>query len=111
MGFSDAYFANNEDIRSQLGHIVFLADSDGNCAPIGFKSYEVGRITRSGTAGDVISFSDLFEAAVSLSEGLTILMQIPVPLQLLTDSSSILDIILRSSRTSGKRNMLGIAAG
>ncbi len=43
VGFSDASFANNYDLASQLGHIVFITDGEGNSAPIHFKSYKTRR--------------------------------------------------------------------
>ncbi len=38
VGFSDASFASNHDLSTQLGHICFLADENGNSVPIDFKS-------------------------------------------------------------------------
>ncbi len=40
VGSSDASLANNYDLSTQLGHICFLADNDGNVVPIDFKSYK-----------------------------------------------------------------------
>ena len=57
IGFSDASFANNADLSSQLGHICFLGDDSGSVVPIKFKSYKSKRITRSVMAGEVIAFS------------------------------------------------------
>ena len=106
IGFSDASFANNADLSSQLGYIIFLGDRHDNVVPICFKSYKARRVTRSVMAGEVICFSDLFDAAAALSQDLAILLRKQVPVQLLTDSKSLFDGISKGSRTSEKRTML-----
>lgn len=110
VGFSDASFANNHDLSTQLGHIVFLADKKGAAVPIHFKSYKARRIVRSAMAGEIIAFSDMFDVAITLAEELKTMYRIPIPLQLFTDSKSLFDIISKGSRTSEKRLMLDIAA-
>ena len=34
IGFSDASFANNHDLSSQFGHIIFLGDENGDVVPV-----------------------------------------------------------------------------
>jgi len=109
VGFADASFANNHDLSTQLGHIVFLCDAKGNAAPIAFRSYKSRRVVRSAMAGEVIAFSDMFDVAVTLAEEIRAIYDRPIPLHLLTDSKAF-DIISKGSRTSEKRMMLDIAA-
>ncbi len=90
VGFSDASFANNYDLTSQLGHIVFITDGEGNAAPIHFKSYKARRVTRSVMAAEVIAFSDAFDVGYTLATELSSLLGKKVPLILLTDSKSLL---------------------
>ena len=47
VGYSDAAFANNYDMTSQLCRIVLLMDDENCCIPISFKSYKSCRVTRS----------------------------------------------------------------
>ena len=110
VGFADSSFANNADLSSQLGQIIFLVDKFGNSAPITFKSYKARRITRSAMSGEVIAFSDMFDTAIAVSKELSVVMNQRVPVQLLTDSKSLFDVISKGSRTSEKRTMLDIAA-
>ena len=56
IGFSDAPIANNYDLSSQLGHVVFLGDVNGDVVPISFKSYKARRVTRSAVSGEVIAY-------------------------------------------------------
>ena len=110
IGFSDASFANNADLSSQLGHICFLGDETGSVAPISFKSYKSKRVTRSVMAGEVIAFSDLFDVAATLSDEVGKILGKKIPVRLFTDNKSLFDVISKGSRTSEKRMMLDIAA-
>ena len=110
IGYSDSSFANNRDLSSQLGHIGFLGDESGAAAPISFKSYKARRVTRSAMSGEVIAFSDLFDVAISFAEELGNILSKKIPVQLLTDSKALFDVVSKGSRTSEKRMMLDIAA-
>ena len=61
-------------------------------------------------AGEVIAFSDLFDVSAVLAAELQALAGVKVPVQLLTYSKSLFDVISKGSRTSEKRMMLDIAA-
>eukprot|EP00171_Calliarthron_tuberculosum_P022145 IDg22145t1 len=110
IGFSDASFANNYDLTTQLGHITFIADKNNSAVPIHFKSYKSKRVVRSAMAGEVIAFSDLFDVAMTLASELHTILNKHIPVQLLTDSKSLFDVISKGTRTSEKRTMLEIAA-
>lgn len=86
IGFSDSSFANNADISSQIGHVVFLADDRDSVVPISFKSYKSRRVTRSPMAGEVTAFSDMFDIAIALSSEIISVLPYHVPVQLMTDS-------------------------
>ena len=78
--------------------------------PIAFKSYKARRVVRSAMAGEVIAFSDMFDVAATLAEELRTIYNRTIPLQLLTDSKGLFDIVSKGSKTSEKRLMLDIAA-
>lgn len=110
VGYSDASFANNRDLSSQLGYIILLMDDSEQAAPIYFKSYKSRRVTRSPMAAEVIAFSDMFNVTAALSDDLGHILSKPIPVQLLTDSKCLFDVISKGPRTSEKRIMLDIAA-
>lgn len=58
-----------------------------------FKSYTSKRVVRSALAGEVIAFSDLFDVDATLASEVGDLLQQTIPVQLLTDSKSLLDVI------------------
>ncbi len=61
-------------------------------------------------AGKVISFSGLFDVVSTLSAEMALIIGSKVPVQLLTDSKSLFDVISKGTRTTEKKTMLGIAA-
>lgn len=110
VGFSNASFANNTDLTSQLGNTVFLSDCTNAVVPISFKSYKSRLVTRSVISGEVIAFGDMFDIAISISLELNKVLRRLVPVELITDSKSLFDVISKGSRTSKKRTMLNISA-
>ena len=106
VGYSDAAFANNDDLSSQLGRIIFLMDDDVNAAHIAFKSYKSRRVTRSILAAEVIALADLFDEAFALKDTIEMALANSVPLRLLTGSKSLFDIFSKGTRTNEKRLML-----
>lgn len=110
VGFSDLYFASNNDLSTQLGYILFMIDANGNSALLTFKFYKLQRIAQSAMAGEVIVFADMSDNAVKISKQLSRFMNQLIALQLLTDSKSLFNVISKGSCTSKKRLVLDIAA-
>ena len=109
IGYSDASFANNDDLTTQLGYILFLGDKFGNVVPTYFKSYKARRVVNSAMAGEMIAFSDLFDTSVAIASDLQTCLRKKIPIQLLTDSKSLFDVISKDTRTSQKRTNIEIA--
>ena len=94
IGYSDAAIAtNNFDLSSELGYIILLMDKNNAAIPVSFKSYKSKRVTRSVWSAEVIAFADLFDQAFALRSQLEHAINRSVPLHLMTDSKSLLDII------------------
>lgn len=111
IGFSDASFASNHDCTSHLGYIIFIGDSSDHVVPVHFRSYKARRVTRSVMGAELISFSDMFDTAFTLSQELKQLLPgRNVPVNLFTDSKSLFDVISKGSRTSERRLMIDIAS-
>ena len=108
VGYSDAAFANNHDLKSQLGRIILLTDNESNAVPIIYKSYKSRRVTRSVLSAEVIAFADLFDDALSLKSQIEHALRRTISIHLQTDSKSLFDIISKGSCTSEKRIMLHI---
>ena len=96
VGYSHVTFADNKDLTSRLDRIVLLAGTNGNAAPILFKSYKSRRVTRSVLAAEVIAIADLFDEAFTLRAHLEQALKRPMSIHSLTDSKSLFDIIGRA---------------
>jgi Reverse transcriptase (RNA-dependent DNA polymerase) len=84
--YCDASFANNEDMSSQMGYIVFLTDGKHRCAPMAYKSVKCKRVTRSVLAAEAIAFAEGFDQGYTLKNDFQELLGRNVPLTILTDS-------------------------
>lgn len=108
--YSDASFANNDDLSSQLGYIVMLCDGDNNCHVLSYSSKKARRVVRSIMAGEVYAFADAFDTAFILKHDLERIYHQHLPLVMLTDSKQMFDVITRASHTTEKRLMIDVAA-
>ena len=68
IGHSNASFASNADLASQLGQVAFIEDKRSSAAPIIFKSRKSKRVARSAMAAEAIAFSNMFDAALALRQ-------------------------------------------
>lgn len=110
VGSSDSSFANNRDLFSQLRYGLFFADDTKAAAPVNSKSYKARRVTRFAMSGEMIVFSELFDAATTLVEEPSAMISRTVLVQLFIDSKSLRNVVSKGSRTLEKRRMLDTAA-
>ena len=108
--FSDASFANNPDLSTQLGYVVVLADGTGRSNILHFSSYKSKRVVRSVLAGETHAFADAFDVAFTMRHELRRLIGKEVKMTMLTDSMSLFKVIINSSVFTGKRLMIDISA-
>ena len=110
VGCSDAAYANNHDLTSQLVRIILLTDDNNAAIPIAFKSHKSRIVTRSVISAEVIAFADIFDGVFVIRSQVEQALHRSVALHRLTDSNSLFDITCKGSRTSEKRIMLDIHA-
>ena len=106
--YADASFANNSDLTSQLGYIILLADKFGKRNILHYASYKSRRVTRSVLGAEVYAFADAFDYAYVIRHDLEEILNQCIPLQIMTDSRSLFDVIVRNSTTSDRRLMIDI---
>ena len=110
VGYSDAVFAKNIELSSQLCRIVLLVDAAANAKILSVKSYKSRRVIWSVLAAEVIAFASLFDHAFTFRKQFEQALYRALPMHLMTDSKSLFDIVGKGSRTSEKRLMLDISA-
>ncbi|KHJ31158.1 hypothetical protein EV44_g3317 [Erysiphe necator] len=108
--FTDSSFANNPDYSSQIGFVIVLADTDGNCNIIQWSSIKCKRITRSVLASELYAMINGFDAACVLKHTIDTMNGKPIPLSLCVDSFSLYECLVKLGTTREKRLMIDISA-
>ena len=85
--YSDASYGNLPDGSSQGGHIIFLCDTEGKCAPITWSSTKIKRIARSTLATECLALQEATDAAYLISSLLS---------EMLYDSTKLIDIVAKT---------------
>jgi hypothetical protein len=106
--FTDASFANNKDLSSQIGMVLVLADSKNNANIIHWCSIKCKRVTRSVLASELYGMAHGFDMAASAKSTLDLILNISVPLVLCTDSKSLYDCLVKLGTTQEKRLMIDV---
>lgn len=107
--YADSSFANNEDLSSQIGYVVFLCDKHDNCALVSWCSKKSRRVTRSVMAAELFALSAAYDIEYSIRHTLSTLLQRTVEMRLYTDSQSLWDALTSLSPLTEKRLCIDIS--
>jgi hypothetical protein len=108
--FTDASFASNQDLTSQLGHVVILWSRTTHTAVVlEAKTTKSRRVTRSVLGAELCGVSHGFDRASMVQHQMHELLGIEIPLVLLTDSLQIFHAVTRLSALSEKRLQIDAA--
>jgi hypothetical protein len=88
--FTDASFANNKDLSSQIGYVIVLADATKKANIVHWSSVKCKRVTRSVLASELYGMAYSFDIGAAIKSTLDKTLQINLPLILCTDSKSLL---------------------
>ena len=106
--FTDASFANNKDLSSQIGYIVVLADATNRANIIHWSSTKCKRVTRSVLASELYAMTAGFDTGAVLKATTEQLLGINLPLIICTDSNSLYQCLVRLGTTQEKRLMIDV---
>lgn len=101
--FTDAAFANNSDLCSQMGYILLLADASNKCNIVHYGSLRCRRVTRSVMAAELLSLVYGFDSAYIVKHTLDSCLKEKIPLHVYTDSRTVFNTIAKTSSTLEKR--------
>jgi hypothetical protein len=107
---SDASFAGNSDMSTQIGYIIVLADKHNTCHVLKFSSTKSRRIVRSTLGAEAIALATGFDAAFVLREDLRRMIGKTLPVECHLDNMSLFYVITRASATLEKRVQLDVEA-
>jgi hypothetical protein len=108
MVFTDASFANNKDLSSQIGYILVLADGSGRANILHWSSTKCKRVTRSVLASELYGMAHGFDMGASVKSTIDKALQINLPLVVCTDSKSVYECLVKLGTTQEKRLMIDV---
>ena len=93
--FTDASFANNEDLSLQISYVLALANATNKANIVHWSSVKCKRVTRSVLASELYSTVHSFDISVAVKTMLNKILQINLPVILCTDSKSLYDCLIQ----------------
>jgi hypothetical protein len=106
--FTDASFANNRDLSSQIGYVLVLADSTGRANVLHWSSTKCKRVTRSVLASELYGMAHGFDMGASVKSTIDKMLGIELPLVVCTDSKSLYECLVKLGTTQEKRLMVDV---
>ena len=108
--FSDASFANLPDsVSSSLGYVIFMADCNGKCSTISWRSNKIRRICRSTLAAESMALIEGLEESLYIQSVLDELGFLHT-ITAIVDSKSLHDAIHSTKLVDDKRLRIDIAS-
>jgi hypothetical protein len=106
--FTDSSFANNQDLTSQIGFVIVLADKTDKANIIHWSSIKCKRVTRSVLASELYAMAHGFDMAAALKSTVERILPIELPLIVCTDSKSLYDCLVKLGTTRERRLMVDL---
>lgn len=109
--YSDGSFATNKDGSSQVGYVIFMADKDNKANLVDYASNKSRRVVRSVIGAETFGLVDACDSAIVIQHELKQMLKKTLKIQILTDSETLFNVIVRNGPTKEKRLMIdGLAA-
>ena len=106
--FTDASFANNPDLSSQIGYVIVLADATDKANIIHWSSVKCKRVTRSIFASELYAMAHGFDVGAVIKSSVEKILDLPLPMVVCTDSKSLYDCLVKLGTTQEKRLMVDL---
>jgi hypothetical protein len=107
--FTDASFANNKDLSSQIGFVIVLTDRNQSANILHWSSIKCKRVTRSVLASELYGLAHGFDMGAAIKSTIQRILQLEqLPLVLCTDSKSLYDCLVKLGTTQEKRLMVDL---
>ena len=97
--FTDASFANNKDLSSQIGYVIVLADATKKANIIHWSSVKCKRVTWSVLASKLYSMAHGVDISTAIKSTMDKILQVNLLLVLYTNSKSLYDCLVRLGTT------------
>ena len=111
VAWSDAAFANLQDgVSSGCGYLILLADDEGNCCPLAWKSNKVKRVVKSTVAAEALAYDETIGHSEYLQSILEEMTGRKLQILAVTDSKNLLDSLSYTRQVDDRRLRIDIAA-
>ena len=106
--FTDSSFANNQDLSSQMGFVIVLADKNNRANILHWSLIKCKRVTHSVLASELYAMTYRFDIAAAIKSTIKKILQIQLLIILCTDSKSLYDCLVKLGTTQEKRLMVDL---
>lgn len=106
--FTDASFANNKDLSSQIGYVIALVDGNNKANVLHWSSIKCKRVTRSVLASELYAMAHGFDMGAAIKSTIEKVLQQSLPMIICTDSKSLYDCLVKLGTTQEKRLMVDL---
>ena len=100
--FTDSPFANNKDMLSQIGYVIYLVDATNKANIIHWSLIKCKQITQSVLAAELYGMAHGFDIGAIIKATLEKILRLAVPLILCTDSKSLYNCLVKLGTTREK---------
>jgi hypothetical protein len=106
--FTDASFANNRDLSSQIGYVLVLVDGTRHANIIHWSSTKCKRVTRSVLASELYSIAYGFNIGALVKSIINRALEMELLLVVYMDSKSLYKCLVKLGTTREKRLIIDV---
>jgi hypothetical protein len=106
--FTDASFANNRDLSSQIGYVLVLVDGTRRANIIYWSSTKCKRVTRSVLASELYGMAHGFNMGALVKSIINRALEMELLLVVYTDSKSLYECLVKLGTTREKRLIINV---
>lgn len=107
---SDASFGNAAGLKSQLGYLIMMVDSDDNCNIVHYGSNRCKRVARSVMAAEIQALVLGFDYAFVVKDLIEEILGHHISLDALIDSRTVFNVIAKDAQTAERRLQIDVLA-
>lgn len=107
--YTDASFANNRDLSSQLGWCIYAMDAAGRCNLLHWSSRKCRRVFKSTFAAELFALIQGYDNVLDLKHSMSALFGRDVQMSVYIDSKGVWDSVIPLKRLTENRLPIDIA--
>ena len=108
--FTDASFANSDNLSSQMGFVIVIADGQNNANILHYGSKKCSRVTRSVMAAELLALVNGFDHAFVIQHTLQELFGRTISIDAFVDSRTTFNCVAKQAGTTESRLQIDAAA-